>query len=401
MTNIKSANKKERIMEKKVMPHIDEISNEEIVDYLKTDLEMSGHSINRQMKLFKRNQDIFDEFKYWFCNFKNGKGYNFVVEHPVEVQGYTADILARKFGAKNGIEIYNLLIALREDPEETFDLITKGFICQKDKKEFMKNIEPYVAIKIINREPKIYESLEIISNNAYSECKHFKINGNEFLKILDRHRQSVIDCCNAGFSKKGKRGPCYIRITVENKLYGFDFDYENKELLDFANVLYQDFKNVIDHYRLDYNYVAWEIIKEIKALPLKTKFVIDDYYKKYGIIESHDKNSLYREIKDYIKDFVEVRKNHLNPPYLCSAMRIDKKPTVEKSTEEDKWYKKNENDEVWWLDNKDAEDKYVFSFDKKTKFNIYKDYPFALTTEQKAIFDRENPKWRDFLKEKR
>lgn len=46
MTNIKSANKKERIMEKKVMPHIDEISNEEIVDYLKTDLEMSGHSIN-------------------------------------------------------------------------------------------------------------------------------------------------------------------------------------------------------------------------------------------------------------------------------------------------------------------------------------------------------------------
>ena len=56
---------------------------------------------------------------------------------------------------------------------------------------------------------------------------------------------------------------------------------------------------------------------------------------------------------------------------------------------------------VWWLDNKDAEDKYVFSFDKKTKYNIYKDYPFALTTEQKAIFDRENPKWRDFLKEKR
>lgn len=218
-------------MEKKVMPHIDEISNGEIVDYLKTDLEMGRHSINRQMKLFKRNQDIFDEFKYWFCNFKNGKGYNFVVEHPVEVQGYTADILARKFGTKNGIEIYNLLIALREDPEETFDLITKGFICQKDKKEFMKNIEPYVAIKIINREPKIYESLEIISNNAYSECKHFKINGNDFLKILDHHRQSVIDCYNAGFSKKGKRGPCYIRITVENKLYGFDFDYENKELI--------------------------------------------------------------------------------------------------------------------------------------------------------------------------
>ena len=71
------------------------------------------------------------------------------------------------------------------------------------------------------------------------------------------------------------------------------------------------------------------------------------------------------------------------------------------NTEEDKWYKKNENDVVWWLDNKDAEDKYVFSFDKKTKFNIYKDYSFALTTEQKAIFDRENPKWRDFLKEKR
>ena len=388
-------------MERKVIPHIDEISNEEIEYYLKTELGMSRNLINRQMKAFKRNQDIFGEFKYWFYNLKNGDRYNFKVEHPVEVQGYTADILSQKFGGENIIEIYNLLIALREDPKETFDLIAKGFIRQKDKKKFMKDIEPYVAIKIINRKTKIYESLEIISNSAYSECRHYKIDGNEFLKMLDHHKQSIVDYDKAGYSKKGKRGPCYIRMTIGNKLYGYDFAYENKELLDFANVLYRDFKNIIDLYWLDYNYVAWEIIKEIKALPLKTKFVIDDYYKKYGIIESHDKNWLYRNIKDHIKDFAEVRKRYFKPPYLCSAIRIDKESTIEKSTEKDIWYKKNENDKLWWLDSKDTEDKYVFSFDKKTKFYIYKDYPFALTTEQKAIFDRENPKWRDFLKEKR
>ena len=38
-----------------------------------------------------------------------------------------------------------------------------------------------------------------------------------------------------------------------------------------------------------------------------------------------------------------------------------------------------------------------FSFDKQTVFNLFADYPHKLTTEQREIFDKENPYWADFL----
>lgn len=62
------------------------------------------------------------------------------------------------------------------------------------------------------------------------------------------------------------------------------------------------------------------------------------------------------------------------------------------------WYKENSTDEIWWLDN--AEDKcgeFVFSFDKEHEFNLYADYPYNLTKEQKEIFDKENPHWVAFF----
>ncbi len=63
------------------------------------------------------------------------------------------------------------------------------------------------------------------------------------------------------------------------------------------------------------------------------------------------------------------------------------------------WYKKNEIDTIWWLW-RDEFSAPSFSFDKKTIFNVYKDYPHNLTKEQKAIFDRENPYWKDFFKDR-
>ena len=68
---------------------------------------------------------------------------------------------------------------------------------------------------------------------------------------------------------------------------------------------------------------------------------------------------------------------------------------------QNKWYKNNPADKIWWLDNTDEKvGAWIFSFDKKTTFNMFADYPHKLTSEQKEIFDKENPYWADFFKDR-
>lgn len=44
---------------------------------------------------------------------------------------------------------------------------------------------------------------------------------------------------------------------------------------------------------------------------------------------------------------------------------------------------------------------WIFSFDGgKTCFNMFRDYPYKLTPEQKEIFDKENPYWAEFFKDR-
>ena len=66
------------------------------------------------------------------------------------------------------------------------------------------------------------------------------------------------------------------------------------------------------------------------------------------------------------------------------------------------WYKENENDEILWLDNgTERIGEFVFSFDGKKEFNLFRDYPHELSEEEKKIFDKENPFWADFFKDRR
>jgi hypothetical protein len=64
------------------------------------------------------------------------------------------------------------------------------------------------------------------------------------------------------------------------------------------------------------------------------------------------------------------------------------------------FYKDNPTDRIWWVDNPDEKGVWLFSFDKKTVFNMFEDYPWKLTPDQKAIFDRENPYWAEFFKDR-
>lgn len=61
------------------------------------------------------------------------------------------------------------------------------------------------------------------------------------------------------------------------------------------------------------------------------------------------------------------------------------------------FYKENDSDKIWWIANLDTIGDYLFSFDKKQIFNMFQDYPYKLTAEQKEIFDKENPFWAEFF----
>jgi len=64
------------------------------------------------------------------------------------------------------------------------------------------------------------------------------------------------------------------------------------------------------------------------------------------------------------------------------------------------FYKKNESNKIWWVDDLDRVGSFLFSFDKKTIFNLFADYPHKLSAEQKEIFDTENPEWKEFFKDR-
>lgn len=70
------------------------------------------------------------------------------------------------------------------------------------------------------------------------------------------------------------------------------------------------------------------------------------------------------------------------------------------SATELEFYKKKDEDSVWWVDNKEQVGEHLFSFDKKKVFNLFRDYPYELTSEEKEIFDRENPYWADYFKDR-
>lgn len=65
------------------------------------------------------------------------------------------------------------------------------------------------------------------------------------------------------------------------------------------------------------------------------------------------------------------------------------------------FYKENESDMVWWVDTPDLVGEFLFSFDKQTIYNMFQDYPYKLTPEEKEIFDRENPQWKMFFKSRK
>ena len=54
-----------------------------------------------------------------------------------------------------------------------------------------------------------------------------------------------------------------------------------------------------------------------------------------------------------------------------------------------------------WLPKSDKLGERLFTFDGEHVFNLFRDYPHALPPEQKRAFDKANPFWADFFKDRK
>lgn len=70
---------------------------------------------------------------------------------------------------------------------------------------------------------------------------------------------------------------------------------------------------------------------------------------------------------------------------------------IQEQSKHFEFYRNNDDDIIWWVDNIGIIGEHLFTFDKQKIYNLFADYPHNLTPKEKAIFDKENPKWANFF----
>ena len=60
----------------------------------------------------------------------------------------------------------------------------------------------------------------------------------------------------------------------------------------------------------------------------------------------------------------------------------------------------NEKLKFEWIDNPEYIGERLFTFDGEKQYNLFRDYPHALSNEERKLFDKENPYWADFFKDR-
>lgn len=66
---------------------------------------------------------------------------------------------------------------------------------------------------------------------------------------------------------------------------------------------------------------------------------------------------------------------------------------------DDKFYLNSLEDRTMWV-KESQKGEFLFSFDGKKIYNLFRDYPHALSTEEREIFDKENPLWAEYFSDR-
>lgn len=71
------------------------------------------------------------------------------------------------------------------------------------------------------------------------------------------------------------------------------------------------------------------------------------------------------------------------------------------NNEEYRIYKEHLADKTSWVDHKGYVGEHLVTFDGKTAYNLFTDYPYELTEEQLVLFNKEHPFWAEFFKDRK
>lgn len=195
----------------------------------------------------------------------------------------------------------------------------------------MKNCA-FIEISIINEEKNIRQWLKINQNTACELIDYrkyyIKINGNQFLKMLKHYQKACEEY--AKMATNDIFDLCYIKFAYNGEYYDFSYDCENQQLMQVASTMYNDFKSLICIDSLDYDDVIYNITKDIKNLEINSKFDLQTFWNKYGIIGDSDKQWLCKQIFDFGKanQYAKLTNKPFTPKYLRSGIRTESKITT-------------------------------------------------------------------------
>ena len=92
-----------------------------IMDYLLKEKRMPEVLAERTEKKVSKYWDIHKEFEFWIKN----KAYN--TDNPLVVGGYTAQDIQTLAPFMDGLDVFNFMLTLRDDPAKAKKYIEDGF----------------------------------------------------------------------------------------------------------------------------------------------------------------------------------------------------------------------------------------------------------------------------------